>query len=146
MNAANHNAQEGAEQSQKQTETNANTEPVNQASQHIATVAVGTKPMPCTRRKRRCSLFTQVSLKRVVRNRRHYRPNFGTATRTGKTIGGIFFAFAHRFKKLAIIGFGLVFSAKVRIAIAHKSREKGLSLVAHQERFIVNSPGARERQ
>ena len=146
LNTANHNAQEGSQHRQEQTEANANAESVNQAGQHVAAIAVGSEPMPRTRRKRRRSVFAQVRLQGVMGNRRHNRPNFGAATSTRKAFSRIFFTFAHRRKQLAVIGLSLVFSAKVRFTIADKCRKISLSLVAHQERFVINGPGARERQ
>ena len=146
MNTANHDAEEGSEHRQQQAKANAYAEPMNQAGKHVTAVTIGSKPMPSTGRKGRRSVFTQVGLQRVMCYRGHNRPNFGAATGTGKALGGIFFAFAHRGKQLAIIGFGLVFAAKVRIAVAHKRRKIRLALVTHQERFVVNRPGTRERQ
>ena len=119
---------------------------MNQARKNVAAVAVGTEPVTCARRKRGRTVFAQVRLQGVMRNRGHNRPHFGAAACTGKALGGIFLAFAHIGKNLRVIGFRLVFPAKIRIAVPHERREIRLALGTQHERFIIDSPWTRERK
>ena len=146
LNAANDDSKKCSKHRQKQAKADTDAEPMNQSSQHVATIAVGSKPVPCTRRKRRRSLFVQVRLQRVMRNRRHQRPYFRTAPSTGEPFGGILFAFLNSRKELAIILLRLVLPTKVFFAVTHKRRKVALTFVTQIKRFVIHRPWTCKRK
>ena len=146
LNAANDDSEKCPQHRQKQAKADADAEPMNQSSKHIAAIAVGAQPVPCTRRKRRSSLFVQVRLQGVMGNRRHQRPNIRTATSAGEPFGGIFFAFLNRRKELAVILLRLVFPAKILFAVAHKRRKIVFAFVTQEKRFVIYRPWTCKRK
>ena len=140
------NPEERPKNRQKQAKADANAKTVNQARKYIATVTVCSEPMPCTRRKRRRTIFTQVGLQRVVSDWRHHRPIIRAAPRTRKAFGGIFFALTNRREQFCIILFRLVFPAKIFFAVAHECREIGLAFVTQEKRLVIHRPRTRERK